>query len=140
MNKQTVIFIILGVSILVGLGYFLLKPAPNQQQVSNQTPVANNQTEEKTQEPPSNLVEAEFIYTSSNYEPKSVEVKQGQKVVLKITADIADEAHLHGYDLSKALVPGQSVTIEFTADKTGRFDLELENLGKSLGVVAVYPN
>lgn len=87
----------------------------------------------------SDAVEAAFNFTSSGYQAKSVTVKQGQKVVLKVTSDIADQVHLHGYDLSKEVAPGQEAVIEFAADKTGRFDLELEKSDKALGVVEVYP-
>jgi hypothetical protein len=34
--------------------------------------------------------------------------------------------HVHGYDLTVDTVPGQPVTVEFTADIPGVFEVELE--------------
>ena len=139
MNKQSIIFIALGVLILAGFGYWLLKPAP-MQEVANQKQTTNSQQKVPELQTQPNIVEASFDYTGAGYEPKSVRVAQGQKVVLKVTApSIADEVHLHGYDLSKPLAIGGQAVIEFTADKTGRFELELEDIAAPLGVIEVYP-
>ena len=142
MNKQSSIFIGIGVLILAGLGYFLFKPsATAPERINNQNQIPNIQNEATTGAAPitKDIFEAEFHYLSSGYEPKSVRVEQGQKVMLKITSDTADDAHFHGYDLSKPVLPGQEAIIEFTADKTGRFELELEKSAKSLGFIEVYP-
>lgn len=141
MNKQSAIFIGVGILVLLGLGYFLLMPGPKEevvkpnQQVKTETPIQDEQPE------PLGHVEVEgvFKYTQSGYEPQSLRVEQGQQVILRVTSEVADEAHLHGYDLSKPLVAGEEITIDFIADKTGRFELELEKLGKTLGTIEVYP-
>ena len=139
MNKQSIIFIALGVLILAGFGYWLLKPAPKQE-FANQNQTTNSQQEAPKIQTQSNIIEASFNYTGTGYEPKSVRMEQGQKVVLRVTApSIADEVHLHGYDLSKPLAIGGEAVIEFTADKTGRFELELEDIGQPLGAIEVYP-
>lgn len=73
------------------------------------------------------------------FEAKSVKVEEGKKVKLTVTGDISDQVHFHGYDLSGEIVPGKPVIIEFVADKTGRFELELENKKTVLGYIEVYP-
>jgi heme/copper-type cytochrome/quinol oxidase subunit 2 len=55
-----------------------------------------------------------------------VRVELGSTVRLQVTADVTEEVHVHGYDLMKDTVPGQPVTIEFTADVPGVFEVELE--------------
>ena len=55
-----------------------------------------------------------------------VTVKLGSTVQLQVTADVTEEVHVHGYDLMKDTVPGQPVTIEFTANIPGVFEVELE--------------
>jgi heme/copper-type cytochrome/quinol oxidase subunit 2 len=55
-----------------------------------------------------------------------VPVPLGSTVRVQVTADIADEVHVHGYNLMTDTVPGQPVTIEFTADIPGVFEVELE--------------
>jgi hypothetical protein len=53
-------------------------------------------------------------------------VKLGSTVRMQVTADVTEEVHVHGYDLMKETVPGQPVTIEFTANIPGVFEVELE--------------
>src|SRR4030095_10031608 len=46
----------------------------------------------------------------------------GQTVVIKVTSDVADEVHLHGYDKKADAAPGTVATITFVADKPGIFE------------------
>ena len=56
----------------------------------------------------------------------------GQAVIIKVTSDIADEVHLHGYDKKANAAPGSVATITFIADKPGIFEVELEKKGLKL--------
>jgi plastocyanin len=56
--------------------------------------------------------------------PSVHKVRRGQTVRLVVTSDEADELHVHGYDKSAKLPAGDPVTLEFTADQTGRFEVE----------------
>jgi plastocyanin len=53
-------------------------------------------------------------------------VAQGDTVRLIVTTDTADEVHVHGYDLKKNVAAGKTGTIEFVADQSGVFEVELE--------------
>lgn len=55
-----------------------------------------------------------------------VPVRLGSKVRIVVTSDVAEELHLHVYDVKKALTPGQPTEILFTADVPGQIELELE--------------
>ncbi|GAA4876061.1 hypothetical protein [Kitasatospora terrestris] len=59
-------------------------------------------------------------------------VPLGRAVVLTVEADVSDEVHVHGYDLHGDAAPGRPVTIRFTADIPGRFEVELEEAHLSL--------
>lgn len=59
-------------------------------------------------------------------------VRLGEKVRVRVTSDIADEVHIHTYDLSGAVAPGQPVELTFTADIPGRHEVELEKKRKQL--------
>jgi hypothetical protein len=66
--------------------------------------------------------------------------KQGDQVTMTITADKAEEIHLHGYDIHFQIPSaGGSVTHTFTADKTGSFEMELEATSTHLGQLQVSP-
>jgi Cupredoxin-like domain len=64
--------------------------------------------------------------------PGAVEAKKGDHIDLKVTSDKADEVHVHGYDIEKPLVPGQTTEIRFDATQQGRFEVETHESGKTL--------
>jgi hypothetical protein len=72
-------------------------------------------------------------------EPAVLQVHQGDEVTLRITADVADELHLHGYNLRAKLLPDRTTTLQFKAKLTGRFTYELHKSGLELGALEVYP-
>jgi heme/copper-type cytochrome/quinol oxidase subunit 2 len=63
---------------------------------------------------------------------RRVKVPLDGKVRLEVTADRADEVHLHGYDRKVDLAPGTPAVLEFTADVPGVFEVELEEAGLKL--------
>jgi hypothetical protein len=60
-------------------------------------------------------------------------------VRLRVVSDVADEIHLHGYDLKKDVPAGGSVTFSFTADIEGVFEVELEGRGEQIAQLTVRP-
>jgi hypothetical protein len=66
-------------------------------------------------------------------------VKKGEQVRLIVSADVSDEVHLHGYDLSKDVSPGHPVTIAFRATIAGRFEIELEDRKFQIAELEVEP-
>ena len=63
---------------------------------------------------------------------RRVKVPLDGKVRLEVTADRADEVHLHGYDRKVDIEPGTPAVLEFTADVPGVFEVELEEAGLKL--------
>ena len=64
-------------------------------------------------------------------------VQLGRRVRLVVNSDVADEIHVHGYDL-KADVPAHGVgTVEFVADQSGVFEVELESRAAQLAQLEV---
>jgi hypothetical protein len=61
-----------------------------------------------------------------------VSVDAGAPVTITITSDVADEAHLHGYDLETELTPGEPAELRFDATVPGVFELELHHAEKVL--------
>jgi len=59
-------------------------------------------------------------------------IPAGSAVVLRVTSDVADEVHLHGYDLKQDVEAGSTAEISFTADIPGVFEAELESAGLKL--------
>ena len=61
-----------------------------------------------------------------------VKVPLGTEVRLEVTADRADEVHLHGYDRKVDVEPGTPAVLEFQADTPGVFEVELEEASLKL--------
>lgn len=53
-----------------------------------------------------------------------VEVHRGATVRITVTSDVADDLHVHGYDLKEPLPAGQPASIDFRADRSGLFEVE----------------
>jgi hypothetical protein len=67
------------------------------------------------------------------------EAHKGGPVLLVVRSDIADEVHVHGYDLMADVAPGKPVRMQFKATLTGRFVIELEGRGKQIAQLTVLP-
>ena len=61
-----------------------------------------------------------------------IPVPAGEQVTLVVTGDVADEIHLHGYDLTAALSPGTPAELVFDATVPGVFEVELHEAGTVL--------
>lgn len=67
-----------------------------------------------------------MIALRSHFEPEHVRVKQGQKLVWTITSPERTRDATHGfcvpsYNIAASIEPGETVTVEFVADKAGVF-------------------
>ena len=60
-------------------------------------------------------------------------------VRIVVTADVADEIHVHGYDLHADVTPDREAVVEFDATIPGIFEIELEAAGVLIGELQVAP-
>ena len=54
-------------------------------------------------------------------------VQLGKTLTLIVEADVADEVHVHGYDVKRDVAPGEPARLQFRTDLAGRFEIELED-------------
>lgn len=66
-----------------------------------------------------------------------IPVTPGDQVTITVTSDVADEIHLHGYDLSAPVGPDTMSALTFQASISGVFEVELEELGTLLFTLQV---
>ena len=71
--------------------------------------------------------------------PGRVEVEVGDTVVLAVTADVEDEVHVHGYDVTADVAPGSPARVSFEASTAGIFEVELEGAQIELLRLVVAP-
>jgi len=63
----------------------------------------------------------------------------GERVRFVVRSDVADEVHVHGYDISKDVPAGGSVLFGFPASIEGVFEVELEGQGVEIAELRVSP-
>ena len=63
---------------------------------------------------------------------RRVEVDLGSVVALMVTSDAAEEVHVHGYDILRAVSAGNPAHFAFTAEIPGVFEVEFEGSGRLL--------
>ena len=68
-----------------------------------------------------------------------LEVARGDRVRFAVHSDVADEIHVHGYDLMKDVAASQTVRFDFPARIDGDFVIELEHRGEQIGDLKVKP-
>jgi hypothetical protein len=67
----------------------------------------------------------------------TIKVKAGQTVLVKVVSDAVDELHIHGYDKELELSPGKPVSVKFTANMKGTFEVETHKSGKLVAKLVV---
>jgi hypothetical protein len=143
---RKVALIAAALGLLVSL-YFALRPGDDNEAASTTTAVTTT-APTSTEAPPATTTEAapapvQVDVVVVGGEPQGGIVRQSvdldSAVVLTVTSDVADEVHVHGYDLMADVAPGAPATIRFTADAPGRFEIELEDTGVQIAELEVRP-
>jgi hypothetical protein len=112
-------------------------PAPAAQPTATATPSPGSEATPEPTETPTPKPEPPLV------EPGSVtklRFKEGDTVRFRVRSDVADEVHVHGYDLMKDIEPGQTITFSFPATITGIFEIELEDRGEQIAQLRVDPD
>ncbi|MDQ4069417.1 MAG: hypothetical protein M3203_08105 [Actinomycetota bacterium] len=60
-----------------------------------------------------------------------------QPVTIRVTSDVADEVHVHGYDRTAEVAPGRPAELTFVANIPGVFEVELERSHRLLFTMEV---
>jgi len=64
--------------------------------------------------------------------PNRVKVVLGQRVRIVVESDVADEIHVHGYELEAEVTPTEPAVVEFVVDEPGLFEVETHESGTLL--------
>ncbi len=151
MSSKPIVFFAAAIAVVVGL-WFLFKPPRAELPVPETAKLgdahaslamgsAGNASEPPAAGGPSGTEVFELIIKSAKPVggPILLQVHEGQQVTLNIRSDSDDELHLHGYDLHAHITPRQTASLQFNANRTGHFGLELHKARTELGALEVYP-
>ena len=70
---------------------------------------------------------------------QELEYTRGDEVRFDVEADIAEEGHVHGYDVIEEIAPGEVARFDFPADIEGGFEVELEGSHTQIAELTVEP-
>jgi hypothetical protein len=70
---------------------------------------------------------------------QELEYSAGDQIRFEVDSDVADEIHVHGYDLMKDVPAGGSVSFSFPAEIEGIFEVELEGRKEQIAELRVNP-
>ena len=69
--------------------------------------------------------------------PSRQRVERNETVTVRVSSDVADEVHVHGYDKSVPVAAGGTGEVSFVANIPGVFEVEFEKSGKLLFTLEV---
>ena len=70
---------------------------------------------------------------------KQLEYDAGDEIRFEVKSDVADEVHVHGYDLMQDVPAGGTVSFDFPAEIEGIFEAELEGRKEQIAEITVNP-
>ena len=68
-----------------------------------------------------------------------LEYESGEHVRFSVRSDVADEIHVHGFDITKDVPAKGSVRFAFPADIEGVFDVELHHADVKIAELRITP-
>jgi len=111
---------------------------PSSPTASTPSPTSPSETDSPSPEPDRAVIE--ITYRNGAVQgPTTFTVTQGDRVRILVHADVSDEVHFHGYDLTADVTPDEPARIDFVANAAGVYEVELEDLGEPLIELEIVP-
>ncbi len=70
---------------------------------------------------------------------RELSVRRGEKVSFRVRHSSDEEIHVHGYDITRPVPAGKTVSVSFPATIEGIFEIELEHSHTPIGSLRVEP-
>jgi len=68
-----------------------------------------------------------------------ISVDAGDEIRFKVKSAVADEVHVHGYDVEREVAAGRATEFAFPADIEGLFEVELHDSEEQIAELRVNP-
>ena len=121
-----------GALVVAVIAFIALRPGDdNKSTSSNGNGTPTGQETQANNEPPVARITVKGGVLDGD--PQTIRVAKNDIVRIVVSSDVADEIHLHGYDIEKEATPGKPARFRFKADAEGAFVIEshaAEDAGK----------
>jgi hypothetical protein len=144
-QRNRIALIAIGIAVAI-VAFIVLRPGDDKKTTSSSTQAATQpapagttpaQKPAKPAPPPVTQITVEGGKPAGGIE--TIEVNKGDQIRFAVTSDVADEIHVHGYDLMKDVEAGGKVSFSFPAKIDGEFEVELENRAEQIANLVVNP-
>jgi hypothetical protein len=140
------IALLVAVVVVAVVGFIVLKPDEGSKQ-QTATPAdttaattPQGETTKQPEQPPSPpIARIEVKDGKPVGGVRKLEFAKGDTVEFVVDSDVADEVHVHGYDVMRDVAPGKPVRFEFEGDIDGQFEVELEDRAEQIASLKVTP-
>lgn len=154
MNGTQRVLVIVGLVVVAALGFVVLKATddsssdnqPSNPSVSSSSSPAASETTPagaRRAAPARAAVPAVPRIVVRDLEPvdgiKELVYRKGDTIRFVVESDQPEEVHLHGYDVSMDVAPGQPARFAVPAKIEGIFEAELEHSGTEIASITVEP-
>jgi FtsP/CotA-like multicopper oxidase with cupredoxin domain len=144
-RRQRLLFALIAVVIAVVAVALLVGTGDNTQTADTPTPTATATEAQQaepgapTATPSATATPAPTPVVDGTGAITRIEVTEGERVRFAVRASSPQEVHVHGYDILRDAAPGKPARFSFTADITGRFEVEYEGAGRQVAELEVQP-
>ncbi len=134
------VVVVLFVLLRPGDGGGVASPAPSPSTPSaSPSPTASESRSPSPSPSPARMIIDITYRDGATQGPTRFTVTQGERIRIVVRADVSDEVHLHGYDRSADVTPGEAARIDFAANAVGVYEVELESAGELLFRLEIIP-
>ncbi len=147
-NRARVAVVVLALAILVAL-FFIFRDDDSSPDETAATTTGTSATTtatpaEKPKQPkpkPEPAAVPEIVVVGG--EPKGgvaeLEFERGERIEFVVRSDVAEEIHVHGYDVTAEIPAGGKAKVSFPAELEGIFEVELHGSGALIAELTVEP-
>lgn len=145
MSKTARLLVVVGAIVVAVVVFVALRPSDDDEPTSAQTettaqPASTTTTPDAPKPKPKPAAQ---VVEVRNAEPvggvQAIDTTKGETVRFVVRSDVADEVHLHGYDISRDVAPGKPAQFKFKASIEGIFEVELEHRAVEIATLTVNP-
>jgi len=135
--------LIVGAAVVVAVALLVVLRQGDEGEATQPVTTSSSTTTETTAPPPPPPMPPHVELVVKGGRPvggvRSVTVAEGRRVVVVVMSDVAEEVHLHGYNLARDVGPGEPARIAFRATIVGTVEVELEHSGVPLARITTKP-